>query len=489
MAEAKVLDELRASFRSGKTRSLEFRYQQIKQVQLMIEENSDKITEAICADLGGDKSRGITDMLAYNHSLFIMSQLAEWVKDVEEPHHEPDGRSMVRYEPKGVTLIISPFNFPFYLAVTPLLYNIAAGNCVIIKPSELSANTSAVLFELIHKYLDTSCFRVIEGEIPETTRLLALKFDHILYTGGEMVGKIVMKAAAQHLTPVTLELGGKSPAFVDASADLDIAAQRILWTKELNVGQICVATDYVFVHNSVKDELLKKFVELSSGGNSGDAAKNPDFGRIVSERHVKRIKNLVDSTSGDVIFPAGSSIDAADKFVPPTFVDNPKMDDEILHEEIFGPVLPVIGFDTIEEAVEKSYDICREPLGLYVYSTTQANIDYVIEHTQSGGVCVNSSMEHMLNPSLPFGGFGASGMGHYHGRYGFVEFSHARSIMYKDTIKNKGTVLPRTPIPEGLFEGFLAQTFAQRQEPPVVGQKKRASLTARAKAALGFKSK
>eukprot|EP00514_Thraustochytrium_sp_LLF1b_P011247 CAMPEP_0184548718 /NCGR_PEP_ID=MMETSP0199_2-20130426/6369_1 /TAXON_ID=1112570 /ORGANISM="Thraustochytrium sp., Strain LLF1b" /LENGTH=494 /DNA_ID=CAMNT_0026943353 /DNA_START=65 /DNA_END=1549 /DNA_ORIENTATION=+ len=450
MAEAKAVDELRATFYSGKTRSLKWRRQQLTQVQLMMEENHEQFAEALKKDLGGPDIRAVFEFAGHQQAQIALDNLSSWTAERKRPHTELLGRSYIRPEPKGVVLIIAPFNFPFTLALDPLVASIAAGNCAIIKPSEMAPACAQLMETLVHKYLDTDCVRVIQGAIPETTRLLECKFDHIMYTGNGTVARIVMKAAAKNLTPVTLELGGKSPVIVDETANLDIAARRILLTKELNNGQICVAADYVLAHDSVKDELIATLTKLAKDSWGADAKGNKDYGKIINERHANRIQGLVSSTTGKVILPCDQETDTSDCFVPPTIIDGPSLDDEVMKEEIFGPVLPIRTFTTLKEAVEEVNNVCREPLALYVFSSSKKNIEYVLSHTQSGGVSINSVLEQVSNPNLPFGGFGESGMGSYHGKDGFEEFSHKRSVFVKDTLVNKDGAVPRAPYPDWL---------------------------------------
>ena len=306
--------------------------------------------------------------------------------------------------------------------------------------------------------------------------LLREKYDHIVYTGNGAVGRIVMSAAAKHLTPCTLELGGKSPTYVDKSAKIDVAVERISGAKWINAGQTCIAPDYVLVHKDVAAEFKKKARDKLAkyyGKSTDERKNNPNFGKVINDRHVERVNGLVQSTTGKVV--EGGDCDANVHYHAPTIVEDPSLDDAVMQEEIFGPIMPIVEVDSVEEAVVKVNQICTHPLALYVFAQDQAAIDYYVNNTTSGGVCVNSCMEHNMNPNLPFGGIGESGMGRYHGVHGFDEFSHWRSVFVKDTVLNKGWVLPPPPYSDGLFDlaikaqitGFF--TDSQRQMMKVGG--------------------
>jgi len=425
-----VLAGMRATFGTGKTKSLAWRRQQLEQLHLMHVENHEAMTAAVRQDLGGPKLRGLGELAGAAGADHMLDHLDEYTSEkwVAGWVH----RQCVRPEPKGVMLIIAPWNFPITLCLHPLAPAIAAGNMVVIKPSEMSPASSQMLKTLLEKYMDNDCIKVIEGAKDETTALLNLQWDHIMYTGNTQVGRIVMTAAAKHLTPVTLELGGKSPVIVDESAQLDATCARVACAKWLNCGQICVAPDYVLVHESKEQEFLKRTKDIIKS-SYGDSKESPDWGRIVNERHVDRLQSLIETSGGNVICGGVDGIDRTDRFIPPTVISQPKLDAPIMQDEIFGPVLPVLSYKNLDAALDMVKGQ-ETPLALYVYSETSKNVEKVLQECPSGGSCVNSSLEQLMGESMPFGGKGPSGMGCYHGKFGFDEFSHYRSVLRKSTL-------------------------------------------------------
>lgn len=446
-----LVTEVRATFDSGKTKDIKWRRQQLEAVKKMLEENHEEVTAAVRADLRGPKIRGIGELGAHLAAEEALQKLDEWTAPCQVPTPmtvSPTrmGKSYIRQEPKGVVLIIGPWNFPIELCLHPMVSAIAAGNCVVIKPSEVATNCAVLLERLINEYLDTSCIKVVQGSEPETTALLKERWDHIFYTGNGHVGRIVMRAAAEHLTPVTLELGGKSPVIVDKSAKMKSVIERVSQAKfSMNVGQICVAPDYVVIDKSREQEFIdgmKKHLESCFGT---DPSQSPHFGRVINSRHVQRIGGLLAETKGEAVTGGAQSINADANYFPPTVVRDAKMGEPLLTEEIFGPVLPVIATEGIEDSVKKVNSICNQPLALYVFSEDKQATDYVLNNTASGGAAINTSLEHLLNNNLPFGGVGASGFGSYHGKAGFDEFTHRRSVLDQDTFIMKGAALPPQP--------------------------------------------
>jgi aldehyde dehydrogenase (NAD+) len=331
-------------------------------------------------------------------------------------------------EPLGVALVIAPWNYPVHLLVLPMAAAIAAGNCVVGKPSELAPATSAALARLAASHLDPRAVAVVEGGATETQALLEERFDTIFYTGNAAVGRLVMEAAARHLTPVTLELGGKSPALVDAGADLEVAARRIAWGKFLNAGQTCVAPDYVLVHRAAEHELVDRLAAKIERFYGPDPRRSPDYARIVSDLHFDRLGALLSASSAHVA--VGGTSTRAQRYVAPTLLTGVDRDDPVMQDEIFGPVLPVVGVDGIDDAVR--FVAGRpKPLALYVFSRSQRTVERVLAATSSGSVGVNCTVQQLAVPGLPFGGVGASGMGAYHGRHGYETFSHRRSVLAK----------------------------------------------------------
>jgi aldehyde dehydrogenase (NAD+) len=336
------------------------------------------------------------------------------------------GRSWVQYDPLGVVLIIGPWNYPLYLSLGPLVAAVAAGNCAVLKPSELAPATSALLARLVPRYLDAEAIRVVEGDGQTTQDLLAQGFDHALFTGGTAIGTKIMAAAAPTLTPVTLELGGKSPVVVAADANIEVAARRIAWVKLMNSGQTCIAPDYVLADRSIAKELTERIV------NNFKAFRSNDRGgmKIVNERQFDRLTSLIESTTGSI--QTGGGFDRATLTIEPTVIADPSPDDAVMADEIFGPILPVMTIENTSAAVE--YVNHRpKPLALYVFTASSRSARRLIDQIPSGGAVVNHVAMHCLVPQLPFGGVGASGMGAYHGRWGFEALSHRRAVLSKTT--------------------------------------------------------
>ncbi|GAC1381683.1 MAG: aldehyde dehydrogenase family protein [Marmoricola sp.] len=423
-----LVSRLRGTFHSGVTRDLDWRRAQLAALSAMLRENEEEILAALAADLGKPRFEAWAGDVASSATETdnIRKRLGGWVKDTRARIPLPfmPGSAAIRHEPRGVVLIIAPWNYPVYLLVTPLAAAIAAGNAVVCKPSELAPATSSVITELAGRYLDTSAIAFVEGGVEETTELLEQRFDHILYTGNGTVGRIVAAAAAKHLTPTTLELGGKSPAIVDKDANLKHAASRIAFAKFSNAGQTCIAVDHVWVHRDVHDELVQRITDEIQERYGDDPRTSVDFGRIVNPRHTARIQGLLEGGGYDAI-AAGGTVDVDDRYVAPTVVTGVKPNAALMSEEIFGPVLPVLCFDDIAEPISH-INASDHPLALYVFS--RANAQRVLDQTTSGGACVNDAMLHIFPPTLPFGGVGESGYGSYHGKFGFETFSHQRAV-------------------------------------------------------------
>jgi aldehyde dehydrogenase (NAD+) len=427
-----LVESLRKTFRSGKTRSIEWRQQQLHSVRRMIEENEQTFLDAINKDMGRS---GFETTLAETGYLigevkYTLKHLAKWMKPkkVKTPMVAQPGKSYVMCEPLGVVLNIAPWNYPLQLALAPAIGAISAGNCVVIKPSEISAHTSAAIAELVPKYLDPEAVRVVEGAVPETQALLEQAWDHIMYTGNGTVARIVMEAAAKHLTPVTLELGGKSPVVVDKDVDLDVAARRIVWGKFFNAGQTCLAPDYILVHKDMEQPLLDRLRGTIQEFYGEVPEKSPDYPRIISDRHFERLAGMI--KDGEPV--AGGETNASERYIAPTVLHKVDEQSKVMQEEIFGPILPVVGVPDIETAIEK-INSRPKPLGLYVFTKDKSVADKVLTHTSSGAANVNEIMGHFSCPELPFGGVGPSGMGAYHGRHSFETFSHKKAVLDKKT--------------------------------------------------------
>jgi aldehyde dehydrogenase (NAD+) len=447
---AELLATLRATFRTGRTKTLDWRKEQLRGLIRLLDENADELAAALKADLGRHELEAYSADIGFTKAEIkhLLKHVASWAKPtkVMPGLTALPGRARIMPEPLGVALIIAPWNYPIQLLLSPMAAAISAGNCVVAKPSELAPACSAVLARLIPKYLDESAIVAVEGGVDETTALLELQYDHIFFTGSTAVGKIVMQAAAKHLTPVVLELGGKSPTIVAADADLDVAARRILWGKHMNASQTCIAPDYVLVESSIKDKLVDKMVGVLGEflGETDEAKKaSPDLARIINGRHFARLKGLLSSAGGTVA--SGGNTDEATKYIEPTIIVDPDLDAPIMQEEIFGPLLPIVEVSSIDEAIDFINDRPK-PLALYLFSSSSATVDRVLNETSSGGACVNHTILHMGSPSMPFGGVGPSGMGSYHGKFGFDAFSHHKSVLVK----------PQKPDPKLMYPPYTA---------------------------------
>ena len=436
-----VSTALRSYFDSGATKPLEWRLSQLDALEHLLNEREAEILAALHSDLRKPALEAYGSELGTVKSeiRFIRKRLSQWMKPERVPTAmiAMPGRSFVHREPLGVVMIIAPWNYPFQTAIFPLVGALAAGNCVVIKPSEVAPNTSALLAEWVPRYLDRRAVQVVEGGVPETTALLRERWDHIFYTGNGTVGRIVMEAAAKHLTPVTLELGGKSPCIVDETADLDSAAQRIVLGKFFNAGQTCVAPDHVLVHESVHDALLNRLVSTVRTLYGDDPQRSPDFARIIDDRHHARLTRLLDQAK----VATGGISDASDRYVAPTILRDVSPDHPVMQEEIFGPILPVISVPNVEAAIAY-VNRGPKPLALYLFSKSQDTQARVVHATSAGGTTINHVWMHLAVPGLPFGGVGESGMGAYHGKHSFETFSHRRAVLKKPTLAEPPLMVP-----------------------------------------------
>jgi aldehyde dehydrogenase (NAD+) len=427
-----VVDRLRAAYDSGRTRPLAWRRQQLGRMKALLVEHEAEFLAALAADLGKPRVEAwATDLgIVISEIEHTLKRLDRWSRPekVRIPLAQRPGRGRVYREPLGVVLVIAPWNYPVHLALLPMMGAIAAGNCVVGKPSEVAAHTSATLARLVPEYLDPECVAIVEGGVTETEALLARRFDHVFYTGNERVGQVVMEAAAQHLTPVTLELGGKSPVIVADDADLDVAARRIAWGKFLNAGQTCVAPDYALVTRAVATPLVERLARSVAEFYGPDPKASPDYARIVNERHFRRLEAFL----GDGTATVGGQTDPEQRYIAPTVLAGVAHDAPVMADEIFGPLLPIIPVSDVDEAIAFVNSRAR-PLALYLFSQSGAVRERVLAHTTSGGVGVNATVLQTAVPELPFGGVGASGMGAYHGRSSFETFSHRKGVLAKST--------------------------------------------------------
>ncbi|WP_395576334.1 aldehyde dehydrogenase family protein [Streptomyces sp. BK79] len=428
---ADTVARLRATFRTGRTKPVEWRTAQLRRLRALLTENGPELEAALHADLGKSAAEAQRTEIGFtvreiDHTL---GHLDDWLRPEPAPvpaHLGDDATAWTQYDPLGVVLVIAPWNYPAQLLLAPVVGALAAGNAVVAKPSELAPATCAALARLLPRYLDTDAVAVVEGGVPETTALLAERFDHVFYTGNGTVGRIVMRAAAEHLTPVTLELGGKSPAFVDRDADLDVVAARLVAGKFLNAGQTCVAPDYVLTDPETAAALEPALVRAVEALYGTDPARSAQYARIVNERHFDRLTGLLDS--GRVV--VGGDSDRTAKYIAPTVLADVTPDAPVMREEIFGPILPIVTVPGLDEAIDFVNDRDK-PLALYVFSESDATRERFAAETSSGGLGHGLPLAHLTVSDLPFGGVGESGMGSYHGRYSIETFSHRKAVLKK----------------------------------------------------------
>jgi aldehyde dehydrogenase (NAD+) len=455
---ADLVARLRATFATGRTKSEAWRRTQLERLTAMISENLAEWDAALFADLGKSSTEAYLTETGFTIADLTETAkgLGSWIKPqrVSTPLTSKPGKAFVHREPLGVALVISPWNYPLQLLAAPVGAAIAAGNCAVLKPSEMAPATSAAFARLVPRYLDPDAFAVVEGGVEETTALLAQRWDTIFYTGNGTVGRVVMRAAAEHLTPVTLELGGKSPVIVASDAEVDIAARRIAWGKFLNAGQTCVAPDHVFVAEPVHDRFVAALGESIREFYGKDPKSSKDYGRIINDRHFARLSGLLDGGGYDRVV-AGGDRDAASRYFAPTVVDDVAADAPLMGEEIFGPILPVIPVGSVDDAIAR-INAGDKPLALYAFTSSDATAQHVLHSTSSGGMLVNHTLLHLGVPNLPFGGVGESGMGSYHGKAGFEAFSHRRSVLQKPSKPDvKLMYPPYSAIKDKLLRRFM----------------------------------
>jgi len=419
-----------------KNTSVKDRIKKLKAFKKAMFSHREKLQNAIYKDfkkpaLETDISEIYPTIAEIKHTI---AHLADWAQDfeVDTPLTMIGSSSFVRYEPKGNCLIITPWNYPIFLSLSPIISAIAAGNAVILKPSEFTPNTNIALENLLKDVFQENEVAIINGDYNVSTELLKLKFNHIHFTGSPAVGKIIMRAAAEHLSSCTLELGGKSPGIIDKTANLKDAASKIVWGKYLNEGQTCIAPDYILLEESIKTEfiqLVKDEIAKKYGKDSESIKTANNLCRIVNEKQFNRLKNLTENAiSNNAKVEFGNQYNEKDNYICPTILTNISLDDEIMQEEIFGPIMPIITFNNLDEAISL-INSKEKPLSLYIFSKSTKNIDRVLNETSSGGVCVNEVLLHILNPNLPFGGINNSGIGKSHGKWGFIDFSNEKAVL------------------------------------------------------------
>lgn len=436
-----LLKKQQKYYQQGHTRDVQKRIVRLKRLKDYININEERILEALKADLGKPYFEGYATEVGYvlESIRYTIKHLAKWAKDdvVKSPIHQMPSKSYVRYEPYGTVLVIGPFNYPFQLLMEPLIGAIAAGNTVIAKPSAYTPKTTAIIQQIIKECFSEGSVALVTGDRDVTSALIHAPFDYIFFTGSVTVGKIVMQAAAERLTPITLELGGKSPTIVHKDANLKIAAKRIAWGKFLNTGQTCIAPDYVYVHEEVKTAFLKAMEQAIQDFYGIDPLASEDYGKIINEGHFDRLIALLDQEK----LVIGGEIDRDTLYISPTVMENVTWADPVMADEIFGPILPVLTYSDLNETL-KIINSKAKPLALYVFSESDIVQNIVVDKVSFGGGCINDTLTHVVNPNMPFGGVGTSGMGYYHGKESFMTFSHRKAIHKKSTRIESGLVFP-----------------------------------------------
>lgn len=430
---SKLTEAQKQFFETGRTRDLAFRICQLQLLADAMRKNETVLEEALKKDLGKSAFESYATEIGFVLAdiRYTIQNLQKWSapKRVRTPLYLFPGKSKIQKEPYGSVLILGPYNYPVQLLAEPLIGAIAAGNCAVLKPSELTPHVSKAMYQIVHSTFKEEYIACVEGGVEVNQELLSQKFDYIFFTGSERVGRIVMKAAAENLTPVTLELGGKSPVIIEKTANIKEAARRIAWGKLMNAGQTCVAPDYVLVDESRKQQFLTEMKTAFSHLYGKEIKKNPHFGRIVNERHMERLQKILEQDAKYLF--CGGEADALQRYIEPAILDLGKDQNAVsMQEELFGPILPVLSYHKLEDAV-RFVNKRAKPLALYLFTKKRSAERFVLERVSSGGVCVNDTISHLINPDLPFGGVGASGMGQYHGKYSFDTFTHEKSVFYK----------------------------------------------------------
>ncbi|XP_034346984.1 aldehyde dehydrogenase family 3 member B1 isoform X1 [Arvicanthis niloticus] len=432
------LQQLREAFKAGRTRPAEFRAAQLQGLGHFLRDNKQQLQEALAQDLhkvarnreNGSVFESEVSEIAISQAEvdLALRNLRSWMKDekVSKNLATQLDSAFIRKEPFGLVLIIVPWNYPLNLTLIPLVGAIAAGNCVVLKPSETSKATEKILAEVLPRYLDQSCFAVVLGGPQETGQLLEHKFDYIFFTGNPYVGKIVMAAAAKHLTPITLELGGKNPCYVDDNCDPQTVANRVAWFRYFNAGQTCVAPDYVLCSQEMQERLVPALQNAITRFYGDNPQTSPNLGRIINQKHFKRLQGLLGC--GRVVI--GGQSDEGERYIAPTVLVDVQETEPVMQEEIFGPILPLVTVRSLDEAIE-FINRREKPLALYAFSKRSQVVNQVLARTSSGGFCGNDGFMHMTLASLPFGGVGTSGLGRYHGKFSFDTFSNQRGCLLR----------------------------------------------------------
>ncbi len=423
-----IVDQQRNFFNTNATKNISFRIQELKRLKNVLKQNETLLYQAIYQDFKKSEFETyLTELSIIYHEIDLaLVKVKKWAKKKRASTGLANlpGKSYIIPEPYGTVLVIGAWNYPYQLSLCPAIAAIAAGCTVVLKPSEVPSRTSEVMAQLINQNFDPKLFKVVEGSVKETTALLEIRFDKIFFTGSVPVGKIVYQAAAKHLTPVTLELGGKSPAIITKDVNIDMTAKRLVWAKYLNAGQTCIAPDYVLVDATIKDKFLaaiKKYIEKSDYH-----VDNDNYTQIINEKNLDRLNDLINE---DKIFIGGKG-NKEERVIPPTVLTNVVYTDKVMQEEIFGPIMPILTFDTIDEAIERVKTF-EKPLSFYVFTKNSTTRKRILNEISFGGGAVNDAVMHFTEQTLPFGGVGESGIGTYHGKYGFEAFSHYKSVLQK----------------------------------------------------------
>ena len=436
-----LLEKQRAFFSTGKTRNTAFRIEQLQKLRQVVIAKHEDIEQCLYTDLNKCEFEAfVTEVSAIIDEInSVAENLESWTKPVDVPSPPIFGQaeSKYYYEPYGTVLILNTRNYPFVLCFKQLVGVLAAGNCCIVKPSEVAPAVSKVLANIICAAFDEAYCAAVGCDVESATELLKERFDMIVYTGGLKVGRIVARAAAEHLTPTVLELGGKSPCIVDKSADIERSVPTICWGKLLNSGQTCTAPDYIWVHKEVKDRLIEALIKQIKLFYGDDIKNNTDYGRIINQKHFERLQGLLEGCH--IVF--GGDTDESQRFISPTIIDSVTWDDKIMQEEIFGPIFPIMTFERLDDVV-KELSRREKPLAFYLYTTDKASEELIINNLSFGGGCINTTLMHMLNTNLPFGGVGNSGHGYYSGRWSIDMFSHKKSVLNRALSDDPPPVFP-----------------------------------------------
>jgi aldehyde dehydrogenase (NAD+) len=425
-----VVSKCRAAFNNGKTRSAAQRKATLYKMLQMIDENTDAITAALKQDLGKcEQEARLTEVgVGRDEVIGAIENVESWMKPTKPSLHGVQhlDSCYIQNDPLGVILVISPWNFPWVLSINAIVGAIAAGNTVVFKPSEVAPHVATLFQKLFLKYIPTDIVAVVCGGVPEATVLLAQRFDHIMYTGNGTVARIIMAAAAKNLTPVTLELGGKSPVIVDEGVNFDTVARRVMWGRSLNSGQMCIAPDYILVKPQCKAQLIAALKKARTDFMGEDPEKCKDYSRMINDNHFKRVVSLL--KDGKVV--VGGETNPATKFIAPTVLDDVKLDSPLMTDEIFGPLLPLVPYNSVTDAIN-FVNARDKPLAMYIFSSNKQFVNTILNNTSAGGVTVNDTVMHISVHTMPFGGVGGSGIGAYHGKFSFDTFSHRKSVMVK----------------------------------------------------------